>query len=113
VHCGGYSTEGSRTVLSYLRVILRPEYLYGKDLRSFGKQAAIDISASLVRNTNLKEFVLHGENQCEMDCFDSAQLLCDVSSIESISKSNHALKHIEVSDYRSNGTKTHTEITKQ
>lgn len=79
----------------------------------FGKETASDLSASLMENKTLKSLRLLGKNQSQMDWFDSKKLLCDVSSIRSISNSNHALEEIEVCDSSLDGTNTQTEIVNQ
>jgi hypothetical protein len=48
---------------------------------------------SLVGNTRLKILCIHWH---AVDFFDSEKLLCDTSSIESISNSNHTLEDLSV-----------------
>jgi hypothetical protein len=61
------------------------------------EQAVRDISTSLVENIFLRTLGIDGtRNFRHLIVFDSDKLLCDISSIESISNSNHTLECIDV-----------------
>jgi hypothetical protein len=81
------------------------------------EQAARDISTSLVGNTYLKVLMISScgsrWNQCQIECFRSEKLLCDVSSIESISNSNHKLTRITFVDSVGSMDRHTPECTKQ
>jgi hypothetical protein len=77
-------------VVRHLEVSLKPD---GLD----HEQAAREILTSLVGNAHLRKFEAKGIRG--IDCFDSDKLLCDTSSIESISNSNHTLVNILVSGH--------------
>jgi hypothetical protein len=53
-----------------------------------------DISLSLVANTHLKHLSISSYNLREQSAETIEKLLCDVSSIESLSNSNHTLESI-------------------
>jgi hypothetical protein len=81
-------------VLKELIMILKPGCL-----GAVGEQIARDICASLVGNTHLKSLTIEANKWWEMecfDCFDSENLLCHASSIESIANSNHTLQTISI-----------------
>jgi hypothetical protein len=60
------------------------------------KQAVREIAESLVENTTLKALEFESVRSHERDCFDFEKLLCDASSIQSISNSNHTLERISL-----------------
>jgi hypothetical protein len=62
-----------------------------------GEQALRVISSSLVGNTQLKSVEIRFWTlDLAADCFDCDKLLCDVTSIDSISNSNHTFENISV-----------------
>lgn len=63
------------------------------------QRATRDILESLVENTNLKRLELYGLDRT--DHFDSDNLLCDASTIESIINSNHTLETLDIGRYLS------------
>jgi hypothetical protein len=81
-----------------LTLSLNARHLEDQDLSNFDRDESIrDIVASLARNTNLKRIsLILDADLLETDIFDSSKLLCDVSSFESISNSNHTLEHISL-----------------
>jgi hypothetical protein len=88
------------TVLQYLDMHLSRGRSDDEDMRTFGEQAVSDIWASLVGNTTLKSICIEtNDDPFEREYFDSDKLLCDVSSIESISNSNHMLQDVLVSGH--------------
>jgi hypothetical protein len=76
----------------------RPRHHEGQEWGVLDNDGPIrDILSSLVRNTNLKELsIIADDYLLETDCLDSSKLLCDVSSFESISNSNHTLERISL-----------------
>lgn len=69
-----------------------------------------DILESLFKNTHLRGLWLYG--LVSSVCFDSNKLLCDISSIQSISNSNHTLEYITFEDRLSTLSKQCLEINK-
>lgn len=66
-----------------------------EDWRTFCEQAVMHISASLSGNTHLRKFMIDCHHlPLKMDVSAVDKLLCDTSSIESISNSNHKLESI-------------------
>jgi hypothetical protein len=81
------------------------------DFKSFDcTQAMKEISESLVRNEHLKRLIV--ERQYGNVCLDSDKLLCDISSIQSISESNHSLEDIWAGSGHSNLTQQCLQINK-
>jgi hypothetical protein len=63
--------------------------------KTFGEQAVRIISASSVGNAHLTKLLINCNNlQIEIDGSYIDKLLCDASSIESMTNSNHTLKRI-------------------
>jgi hypothetical protein len=60
------------------------------------QQAVREITESLVENTTLKALEFDAVRSHERDGFDFEKLLCDASSIQSISNSNHTLERISL-----------------
>jgi hypothetical protein len=85
------------STLRVLEMILAPDYLSSLDF----KRVEREISESLQGNTHLKELRLYGPD--ETNHFESNKhfdrLLCDVSSIESISNSNNTLAKLLVYEH--------------
>jgi hypothetical protein len=95
------SPSADGIVLRGLDMHLSCGHLDDKDMRTtFAEQVVSDIWASLVGNTTLNAICIETiDDSWEQKYFDSDILLCDVSSIESISNSNHTLQYISVSGH--------------
>jgi hypothetical protein len=98
------STSECRAVAACLRY---PVYvlteLHMKLSRGFGggrsldaEQAIRDISTSLIQNTTLKDLCIQTVRLDHRNMFNSDKLLCDVTSIEGISNSNHTLEYLSL-----------------